>query len=365
MSASFLSRRATAKVALDTGASPRHGGKSCHPFVLYFASRKSTARKIDMNISAIIFAFTAALFAASAFADHNRTDEQGRKQGHWTEFPEQEDLLSMEGNYVDGREDGNWVWQWASGKVSEGPMKNGKRHGYWVLRFADGQVQKGPYVNGKQHGEWVTQFADGDVHEGPMVAGKRHGKWVGRSPAGDVREIPYVNGKRHGKEIWRFPNGFVWEIPYKHGKEHGKSIMRDAAGNVRETSYKEGEIHGKEIVRFDDGDVHETSYKDGVRQEEIRWYANGGAVKTIYNREAMPDTDDEKYSGDDGFDKWFADQKAWEKRNVLVIAVGPEPVIADFDDVDEWREVHEEWAERKDTWEKQQNTASASGDAGN
>jgi len=250
-----------------------------------------------MKTPTVIFTLFAALFAATAFADHNRTDEQGRKQGHWTEFPEQEYLLSMEGDYVDGREDGNWIWQWASGKVSEGPMKNGKRHGYWVLRFADGQVQKGPYVNGKQHGEWVTQFADGDAHEGPMVAGKRHGKWVGRSPAGDVRE---------------------------------------------------------------------TSYKDGVRQEEIRWYASGGAVKTIYNREAMPDTDDEKYSGEDGFDKWFADQKAWEKRNVQVIAVGSEPVIADFgDDVDKWQEAHEGWAERKETWEKQQNAASASGDAGN
>ncbi|MDD9883813.1 MAG: hypothetical protein OXU62_04600 [Gammaproteobacteria bacterium] len=26
--------------------------------------------------------------AAPAFVDHNRTDEQGRKRGHWTEFPE-------------------------------------------------------------------------------------------------------------------------------------------------------------------------------------------------------------------------------------------------------------------------------------
>jgi len=94
-----------------------------------YAACKPTDREIDMKTPTVIFTLFAALFAAVAFADHNRTDEQGRKQGHWTEFPEQEDLLSMEGNYVDGREDGNWIWQWASGKVSEGPMMNGKRHG--------------------------------------------------------------------------------------------------------------------------------------------------------------------------------------------------------------------------------------------
>jgi len=151
-----------------------------------------------MKIQIAVIALTA-LFAAAAFADHNRTDSQGRKQGHWTEFPEQEDLLSMEGNYVNGKESGNWIWQWADGKVSEGPIMNGKQHGHWVIRYANGDVQEGPYVGGKRHGDWVLRNANGDVKEGPFVAGKIHGHWVGRFANGTVGGGPYVDGKPHGE----------------------------------------------------------------------------------------------------------------------------------------------------------------------
>jgi len=79
-----------------------------------------------MKIQIVIVLLVAAFFAVPVFADHNRIDHYGRKQGHWIEFPEQGDLLVKEGHYVDGREYGKWVWRWADGKVSEGPIMNGK-----------------------------------------------------------------------------------------------------------------------------------------------------------------------------------------------------------------------------------------------
>jgi len=131
-----------------------------------------------MKIQTVIFTLAVALSTAPVTADHNRTDEAGRKQGHWTEFPEQDDLLAMEGHYVDGKALGKWVWRWANGTVGEGPMVDGKRHGKWVERFVSGYVQEGPYVGGKKHGDWVLRGADGGVQEGPYVGGKKHGRWV-------------------------------------------------------------------------------------------------------------------------------------------------------------------------------------------
>jgi len=52
----------------------------CHPAT-------PAARRIATKIKTVIIAL-----AATAFADHNRTDEQGRKRGHWTEFPESRDI---------------------------------------------------------------------------------------------------------------------------------------------------------------------------------------------------------------------------------------------------------------------------------
>ncbi|MDD9871753.1 MAG: hypothetical protein OXU41_09600 [Gammaproteobacteria bacterium] len=76
-----------------------------------------------MKTQTIILALATVIFAAPAFADHNERDELGRKHGHWTEFPENEDVLVAEGHYV-----------------------NGKRHGNWILQRADGDVEEGTYI---------------------------------------------------------------------------------------------------------------------------------------------------------------------------------------------------------------------------
>ena len=81
-----------------------------------------------------VIALVAVIFAAPALADHNERDELGRKHGHWTEFPEVENVLVAEGHYVHGKKRGKWVIQYAGGGVEEGPFVDGKRHGHWVLR---------------------------------------------------------------------------------------------------------------------------------------------------------------------------------------------------------------------------------------
>ncbi len=102
-----------------------------------------------MKTQTVIFALATVIFAAPALADHNERDEQGRKHGHWTEFPEDEILLSAEGIYVHGKRRGNWVLRYTSGSVSEGPYRDGKQHGKWVLRKPDGTVINWTFRNGE------------------------------------------------------------------------------------------------------------------------------------------------------------------------------------------------------------------------
>jgi len=166
------------------------------PVVLHFAVRQFTARKIVMKTQTTVIGITAALFATIAFADHNRTDEQGRKHGHWTEFVG--GIGESEGYYVNGKAQGHWVQRLANGDVFEGPFANGKRHGYWVFRGADGSMQKGRYMNDMRHGRWVQRSADGNVHEGTFANDKQHGHWVIRHADGSVSAGHFANGKRHG-----------------------------------------------------------------------------------------------------------------------------------------------------------------------
>jgi len=159
---------------------------------------------------------TERILGKSIVPGHNRTDEQGRKQGHWVE--RWSDGSVFEGPYVDDKQHGHWIWRFANGNVHEGPYVDGKRHGRWVVRLADGAVFEGPYVDDKEHGHWVERFADGGVYEGPYVDGKRHGHWVERFANGDVWEGPYVDGKKHGHWVVRTPDGTEWTINWRHGE---------------------------------------------------------------------------------------------------------------------------------------------------
>jgi len=104
---------------------------------------------------------TESILGKSIAPARNRTDEQGRKQGHWVE--RDADGIVAEGTFVDGKRHGDWVTRFADGTVIEAPYVDGKRHGDCVVRYAYGLVWKGPYKDDKQHGMGVWRFVNGDA----------------------------------------------------------------------------------------------------------------------------------------------------------------------------------------------------------
>jgi len=91
-----------------------------------------------MKIRTAVIALASVLFTAPAFADHNRVDQYGLKQGHRTESPG-DGVLAAEGDYVDGKRHGQWVSRSANDGKTEGQKVNGKAHGEWVYWDADGR----------------------------------------------------------------------------------------------------------------------------------------------------------------------------------------------------------------------------------
>ena len=78
----------------------------------------------------------------------------------------------------------------------KGNFVDGKEHGQWVIRHADGLVNEGPYVDGNRHGQWVIRYANGNRFEGPYMDGARHGVWIYRLQDGTISaKETYSNGK--------------------------------------------------------------------------------------------------------------------------------------------------------------------------
>ena len=108
----------------------------------------------------------------------------------------------LEGPYVDGKKQGDWVIRFANGNVWEGSYRDDKMHGRWVLRFADGKAGEGLYVDGKRHGHWVERSVNGTVWKGSYVNDEKHGRWVIRRADGSTLDRHFVNGKEVSS-VWR------------------------------------------------------------------------------------------------------------------------------------------------------------------
>ena len=156
------------------------------------------------------------------------------------------------GNFVDGKQEGKWVYNYESGKVSSDEN----------------------YIDGKKEGKWVGYHENGKVKwEGNFVGGKQEGKSVGYFESGKVNEEGnYVDGKQEGKWFWYDESGKVeWEVNYVGGKEEGKVVEYDEEGNITdEDIYKDGVC-----VEMCEGDDRELKHARDIEAHNLYLQGEG------------------------------------------------------------------------------------------
>ena len=80
-----------------------------------------------------------------------------------------------EGNYEDGKKEGQWLWYDENGRIwTEEHYEGGDLDGQWVQYYKEGNVFYGRnYKNGKLHGEWVWYDEDGNTKDEDIWADGR------------------------------------------------------------------------------------------------------------------------------------------------------------------------------------------------
>jgi len=134
--------------------------------------------------------------------------------GHWRYFAEEGGALQSEGDFVNGKKEGEWKFYYSSGKLSSiGKYENDEPSGLWMYYFEDGTISsKGEFVEGKRNGYWSTLNNDRSLKS----------EITYRNGSGEYREFypdkklkvkgPIVEGKNQGK----------WEYFFKSGKLEGE-----------------------------------------------------------------------------------------------------------------------------------------------
>lgn len=137
-----------------------------------------------------------------------------------------------EGNYVDGKRQGQGKYTFASGECYDGMWSQGKRHGYGVNYYANGNVYEGSYVNGlRQDSEGKLTYSNGVVYEGEFNKDKMTGQATKYYSNGIYRGS-FVDGKRsgYGQYIWESGNGY--DGYWANDKMNGQGSFYNASTGV-------------------------------------------------------------------------------------------------------------------------------------
>ena len=141
-----------------------------------------------------------------------KANPSGTGHGSWTAWNEPEGKAA-EGELVNRRRDGRWVWNWSDGTPrEERNYRSGTLHGFVRAWYADGQMQvEEQYLDGQPHGRWRAWYGGGKL------------AWEER----------YERGVKTGRFVWFHANGTPsLEGEFRLGKPVGEWVQTDARGQV-------------------------------------------------------------------------------------------------------------------------------------
>ncbi|GEM_PF-120530 len=207
------------------------------------------------KLSILVFSILLLQFVNSSVFAQNKTDEQGRKQGHWIKTAKNGKKIS-EGNYKDNIPVDTFYYYDSKGKIT---IKNyfyneGKNTHTWLM-FANGKVQaEGEYANKQKQGTWVYYNEKGKC----------------------ITEVDFKDNLKQGKEkIYDDEGKEILQITtYENGKRNGQFFKSLQSYGYYTTNYKD--------------DVLEGDYKEYYPTKKIRQsgkYVNGNkeGIWTLYH----------------------------------------------------------------------------------
>jgi len=194
-----------------------------------------------------------------------------------------ENVPYVEGNFLNGKEDGKWTWYENGQKVIEENYKDGKRDGKTIEWEKNGQFWSEGHYNdaNNKDGKWTFWYKNGQkLIEENYKDGVLDGKSTSWHENGQLISKGYhQDDRKNGKWIFWYKNGQKKEeTNYKNGYGDGKSSSWHENGQKKEeTNFIDGNQDGMWIVWYENGQQEsEENYKDGVLDgKSTSWHENG------------------------------------------------------------------------------------------
>lgn len=245
-----------------------------------------------MKKTLLLLAAAMMLTSVSAVAQ-NKTDQQGRRQGHWIRTDKDGSKI-FEGDFVDGLETGTFTYFYHDGsvRIRNTYTEPGRRCLHEAYDEQGHLLARGEYNQRNRHGLWKFYAEDGRlIKETSYNMGVKDGINVIYERNGDTAEVSnWLNNHRHGRWWKRIGKKGYITGNYVNGSLEGRLVEYNDAGLLtREGWYVDGLRHG-DYKFFEEGTltVRERWHHGNMNDREILLrLASGDRFVSIYDIACM------------------------------------------------------------------------------
>ncbi len=170
---------------------------------------------------------------------------------------------TYEGDWLNGKMNGQGRYTWADGSYYEGDVVDNLCSGYGKKVSKNGNVYEGQWKNSLPDGQGMSTDADGRVYVGQWVDGQRSGQGTMTWPNGNVYEGQWENDKINGQGTMNYADFGVYVGQWKDGRWSGQGTMNYADGDSREGEFLDGFLNGYGKLVMD-GNTYEGQFANGA-----------------------------------------------------------------------------------------------------
>jgi antitoxin component YwqK of YwqJK toxin-antitoxin module len=195
--------------------------------------------------------------------DINRTDQQGRKQGHWIKnYPN--GAVMYDGTFKDDKPVGEFKrFNTDNSLKSILIYSNDSREADATFYYPNGYISsKGKYIDQMKEGPW--KFYSSEIN-GCLI-----------------NEEAYTKNKQNGLSLKFYPDSTLAEkLQYSDGIKTGEWLQYYPNGKIfLKAIYGKGMLEGKFDTWYDNGNPHYSGvYKNNLRKGNWKIYLENGALK--------------------------------------------------------------------------------------
>ena len=203
----------------------------------------------------------------------------GKKSFEYTYTNEKEESITgnriYEGNFIDGKRDGNGKEVWPNGTIYSGQFKNDLKHGNGIFTWSNGDKFVGEFVVDWRYKGLFVWGESGDSFDGTFKKNKLEFglyKWAkGNSFNGSWKDNKKVKG------IFTWANGNTYNGEWKDSLQHGYGVFTWADESKYVGEFLNGEFSGFGTLYDIKGiKTHEGNYlNDNPNGQGTKYFSDG------------------------------------------------------------------------------------------